>query len=224
MKIIAISDCHGYLPPIPPCDLFLIAGDICPYQNHDIFFQYRWITTSFKYWIENVPAKHKIITWGNHDIICQKSPELFNMIKSYGCNVLIDSMTTYKGLKIWGSPWTRKFFDWAFNLSAKNLYKLHTSIPKCDIILTHGPPYKFGDICLAPSYYRYNNKIPQYQSHKGSPGLLKTILKMEPKLVVGGHIHSGYGVRKLGKTTIVNASYTDEKYRSANPPIELDIE
>lgn len=223
MKIVAISDCHGYLPPIPPCDLLLIAGDICPYKNHDLVYQHTWITTSFKYWIENVPAKHKIMTWGNHDFIGQKVPLINYIIKKYGCEIIIDDIRTYEGLKIWGSPWTRRFFDWSFTLSAKSLYKLHTSIPACDIILTHGPPYKFGDICWAPSYYKNNNKIPKYQSHKGSPGLLRTILTMEPRLVIGGHIHSGYGIRKLGTTTIVNASYVDEQYKPANSPIEIEI-
>ena len=46
---------------------------------------------------------------------------------------------------------------------------------------------------------------------------------VKPRLHVFGHIHGGYGIRKEGKTTHVNACVCNEDYRPVNAPIVLDL-
>ena len=57
MKVVATSDLHGTLPPIPACDLLLIAGDVCPVWDHKLFFQDIWLRTTFTDWLRAQPAK-----------------------------------------------------------------------------------------------------------------------------------------------------------------------
>src|SRR5436190_15681713 len=48
MRIVALSDQHGFLPNIPPCDLLIVAGDVCPDRFgpfmavHDPYQQKAW--------------------------------------------------------------------------------------------------------------------------------------------------------------------------------------
>lgn len=73
MRIVTLSDQHGYLPEIPTCDLLIIAGDVCPDRfgpflaMHDPDQQKSWFNRKVRPWLAKAPATHKILTWGNHD-------------------------------------------------------------------------------------------------------------------------------------------------------------
>lgn len=52
MKVTAISDLHGNLIDIEPCDLLLICGDISPLDiQRDYIQMTKWIFNEFREWI-----------------------------------------------------------------------------------------------------------------------------------------------------------------------------
>jgi predicted phosphodiesterase len=125
-----------------------------------------------------------------------------------------DGQHVKKFLRVWGSPWQPEFCDWAFNLNrgAECREKWDLIPEEVDILITHGPPARFGDLC--------ENGL-----NAGCLDLLHTIQRrVRPQLHVSGHIHEGYGVAcdKQG-ITYVNASTCTYRYRPTNPAIVVEV-
>src|SRR5262245_54236823 len=142
--IVAISDQHGVLPEIPPCDLLLIAGDVCPVTNHGVDFQANWLQWEYRRWLERLPARKIVFIAGNHDFVFEQRSNF--LPSDYPATYLQDTGITWEGLRIWGTPWQPVFFDWAFNLREPDLAKKWALIPEgTDILVVHGPPFGYGD-------------------------------------------------------------------------------
>jgi Icc-related predicted phosphoesterase len=202
MKVVAVSDLHGNLPAIPPCDLLLLAGDITPVRDHRLSHQAEWLDTTFRAWLKQVPARKVIGVAGNHDFIFEQAPE--RVPRDLPWTYLQDSGTTWEGLRIWGTPWQPWFFDWAFNLHEPELVAKWALIPTgTDILVLHGPPFGYGD-----GVPERDGKVRRC----GSPGLLARIEEIKPHLVVFGHIHEGRGEWRLGRTVLANVTLVDEGY------------
>ncbi len=211
MKFCCISDLHGHLPKLDHLDFdcLLIAGDIVPLDSHSPLKSAIWLNTKFKKWLKSI-NRPIVGVAGNHDFVLEKGKHLID--NDLPWVYLEDSLTIINGLKIYGSPWQPRFFDWAFNLDEIDLERKWSKIPDdTNILLLHGPPYGYGDF----SYYEY--------VHTGSPSLTRRIQEVKPKLVVSGHIHAGYGTYNIKETVVINASHVDEHYEPVNPPIIIDI-
>jgi uncharacterized protein len=74
-------------------------------------------------------------------------------------------------------------------------------------VVAHGPPRGYGD--------RTSRDV-----HVGSTAMTATLERVQPRLMVCGHIHPGYGRYRLGETEIVNAALVDDDYRPANPVVQ----
>lgn len=217
IKVLAMSDCHGNLPPskdMPKCDLVLIGGDIC--GHHGVLDQSIWLHKYFTPWLENLPAEKIIGVAGNHDFIWERAPHL---VPKMPWTYLQDDFCMFKGWKIWGSPWQPRFFDWAFNLDEPDLARKWSFIHNdTDIFVLHGPPKHFGDKVI--------HVRPGEDGYVGSPSLAEKVREVQPKLAIFGHIHPGFGVYQCGGSTLANVSIVDEQYDDVNHPTEfiLDVE
>ncbi len=200
-----ISDTHGqhHNLNLPPTDILIHAGDISKRGGLNEVLD-------FLDWFVQQEATHKIFIAGNHDFFFERASEAeVKAILPGSITYLHNSGVEINGLKIWGSPITPWFYDWAFNRQrGVDINKYWQRIPDdIDMLITHGPPFGIMDRT------HRNEEV-------GCEDLLRKVQEIQPKLHVFGHIHEGYGVKQLDGTTYINASVLDVKYNQVNQPIE----
>lgn len=213
MKIIFVSDTHGkheQLINLPEADMIIHAGDI---STHGLISQ----IDSFVDWFSALPYKYKIFIAGNHDFgLQQPNGKMMSKVIEYleGKDVIYlqDNYVDIEGIRIYGTPWTPKFYNWAFMKDrGVPIATEWAKIPYgTDILISHGPPAGFGDRCVSGDIV-------------GCEDLLSRILEIKPKLVIFGHIHEGRNVYKMNEFTYaINASVLNENYSLVNLPITVD--
>src|SRR5438874_93471 len=112
-----------YRMDIPKGDVLVHAGDMCGYGAIDELKE----TAE---WLDTLDFKHKIVIAGNHDWPLVRYPlEAQTLIKKAGCIYLQDSGIEIEGYKFYGSPWTPKFFNWAFMKNPGEIAEVWTKIP-----------------------------------------------------------------------------------------------
>ena len=182
MKIWHISDTHTYhgLLDIPNnIDMVIFSGDCSnprdPYLNKPE-------VEDFLAWYESLPIKYKIFVAGNHDTSIERGLIHKLDFASKGIIYLENNYTEIEGLKIWGSPITPTFGDWAFMKARHKTHELWQQIPNdTDIVIIHGPPVNVLDL----SYNRLNQL-----EFCGDKALKKRLIDINPKLVCFGHVHN----------------------------------
>ena len=185
--MIATSDLHGNLPDIEPCDLLVVAGDVCPLTDHDPKFQSAWLDSTFRPWLEAVPAREIVGIADNHDFVFLY-PEL---VPDLPWRYLQDSSTTVLGLNIYGTPWTKTLGGWAFEGDeVLALEVVFSQVPNdLDVLVSHSPPHGFGD--------RVVGWFGQPGERVGSKALRRAIERARPQLALFGHIHEATGNSNL---------------------------
>ena len=181
MKIFAISDTHGRHEQVvipKGTDMLIHAGD---FSNAKLPIMNSNEVNLFLIWLEQQPVKYKVIIAGNHDTSIESRLFTKKDFKDRGIIYLEHESIEIEGIKIFGSPYTPEFHNWAFNRTRNKLGRTWDSIPDdTDVLITHGPPKGILD-----SAQRDNNN----HEHAGCSALLKKVLKVQPKLHIYGHIH-----------------------------------
>lgn len=203
MRLVCFSDTHGRHGDIkiPEGDVLIFAGDFTPGTDFK-----RETLESFLRWFELLPHKYKILIGGNHDRVLERiDTSLLSSI-----HYLEDSSISIDGIKFYGSPWTPKFFNWAFMLprDGVEIRRKWRAIPQnTDVLITHGPPYSVLD----------------YSKGAGSIGcrdLYGHIRDLNLKAHIFGHIHEGYGRRNNS----YNVSICGKRYDNPlNKPTVIDL-
>lgn len=226
MNIIAMSDLHGYLPEIEPCELVIICGDSVPLNVQNSFHNgIRWYRNKFKPWAEKLSCNKVLFIFGNHELLAREHEDTFFDLFPYDSKVTLlhDSEYIYNSLdkksyRIYGTPWCKQFGRWAYMASDDKLVSIYKNIPKnLDILITHDQPFGYGDILL--------QQVPWADgTHIGNKPLAEAIKIKQPKYLFCGHLHSTtHDEVLINKTKRYNVSIKDEDYFVTYPPLQLEI-
>jgi len=207
MKLVCLSDTHNRHRELklPPGDVLLHAGD----------FTRRGTAAEiqdFNAWLGELPYRHKIVIAGNHDFLFEQQPDQARQLLTEAI-YLEDSGIEIAGIHFWGSPVSPRFFDWAFNRERGSEMAEHWSmIPThIDILLTHTPPHGLLDRIWSGKQV-------------GCEALRIELMRIQPLLLVCGHIHESSGHILSQGMNILNACSLNRYYQPVQPvwTVELD--
>lgn len=181
---------------------------------------------SFFNWYDsdNLNYDFKLFIAGNHDFLFERELDKAKGILTghKSIDYIQDELITLfkkdedeeEEIKIWGSPWSPRFYDWAFNLDRNSdiMRSKWNMIPDdIDILITHTPPHGLLD---SNTYYE----------KCGDELLMERIKEIKPKICVFGHIHEANGYHYDAENGIhfINASILDHRYIFRNRPLSFN--
>jgi len=213
-----ISDTHGAHNYIDfsnyqDCDTLIFAGDWSR-NNLNAKEEIKY----FFNWLNSLDFKHKIIIAGNHETFVEREKLKFHeILKNYPDIIYLeDNSVVINNIKIYGSPYSNEFFNWAFMEYEFKLNDIWNKIEEdTNILITHGPAF----LCLD----KVNNNY-SHTNHVGSESL--SVRKKELKNLkvhISGHIHESYGFNNDFGILNICPCIMDVNYNPINTPIKFSI-
>ena len=222
IKIWHLSDTHcqhRHIEDQKDIDIVIHSGDFSnakdPYINEQE-------VRDFATWYKTLSAPVKILVAGNHDTSVEKKLIDKEFFAGYNITYLEHESVEVLGLNIFGSPYTPRFHDWAFNVNRGKLWNYWEVIPdNTDILVTHGPPKGILDNDL--------------DKQLGDSALYMTLPRLTNlKIHQFGHIHNRVqsGDRYINRGTFespvhrpkfINASYVDLRHKPQEGQIITEL-
>ncbi|WP_416886366.1 metallophosphatase domain-containing protein [Marinospirillum sp.] len=210
MRLVLISDTHGR-----HTELQLPAGD-CLIHAGDFSSGRSWQELQdFIDWFASQPHPHKLLVAGNHDLQFEQEPCAARARLPSNIVYLQDSSMELEGIRIYGSPWTPRFFDYAFMCPrGEAMAERWARIPeRTQLLITHGPAQGIADLTSTGQQV-------------GCEALIERLHQLpDLRLHVFGHIHEDYGIYPATSTRgwqSANASSCRWGDPGLNEPLVID--
>jgi Icc-related predicted phosphoesterase len=208
MRIWHISDTHGCHDDLiirDDLDMVIFSGDCSNYRDP---YRNQYEVEQFIKWFAKLPIKYKVMVAGNHDTSIESRLVTPEYIRSMGIIYLEHEHIVIDGIKIFGSPYSPTFGDWAFMKRRDKMHSLWQVIEDdTALIIVHGPPRGMLDLSI--------NRENQLEMC-GCLSLWKRIQSLSGiQAVAFGHIHdskhvTNTGIRFSGKVLYSNASCVED--------------
>lgn len=215
MKTLIASDIHSNIDVLmainkkikeEQVEVLILGGDILSGSHPQMHQEPSSITLGFLevfYELLNQLEIPIYITPGNHDTYP------FDLWKGRNhISVVIDDWINIGKNRVYLTPWSLKFNDWAWMQDDEALdYKIPDVVT---VLVSHGPMYGYFDVA--------DNE------HVGSKSLLRAVQESSITKVFTGHIHGFFGDKEKmtltnnqgNEVVVKNISVLDEDYRPKN--------
>jgi predicted phosphohydrolase len=220
MRCWLISDTHNHHAKLNVpngLDVVIHCGDESECGNE-------WLNEpearAFFEWYSSLDGGIKMFVPGNHSTAVERGlirPDQYPEIQ-----FLIHEQIKLDGLVVFGTPYTPKFFDWAYMRAREDLDIVWQSIPdNVDILISHGPPKGILDVT--------RDLDTREPIHVGSKSLMRHVKqRIKPMLHAFGHIHDEPGIRNFGVSeasgiTFVNCSCCNLGSKLVNHGLVVDL-